>query len=226
MHSQQKSEFCAMQVLLCTATEMEIAPTLQALSLKENHTVDLLVTGVGLVACTYALAKEIATKRPDFILQAGVAGSLQMDLPLAKPVVVRSECIGDLGVTEDSRFRSLFDLRLLGANTPPWQNGRLLNETQLLHAAGLPLVDSVSVNEISTSEERIAYYRDHLQVQIESMEGAALHYVALLEKIPFLQVRSLSNFIGERDKAKWKMKEAIANLNHELLQLLTKLDAI
>jgi futalosine hydrolase len=205
---------------------MEIAPTLQALSLKENHTVDLLVTGVGLMACTYALAKEISLKRPDFILQAGVAGSLQTDQPLAQVVAVQSECIGDLGVKENEDFRSLFEMKLLGENTPPWKNSRLINDSEWLLTAGLPVVDSVSVNEISTNEETIMYYRQQLNVQIESMEGAALHYVALLEKIPFLQLRSLSNFIGERDKAKWKMKEAINNLNHELLKILEKLNAI
>jgi futalosine hydrolase len=55
------------------------------------------------------------------------------------------------------------------------------------------------------------------------MEGAALHYVALMEKIPFLQLRSLSNFVGERDKNKWLMKEAIINLNLELQSLILKL---
>ena len=215
-----------MRVLLCTATEMEIAPTLQALSLKENHTVDLLVTGVGLVASTYALAKEVAVKAPAFILQAGVAGSLEEERPPGSVVAVRSECIGDLGVNEQGTFKTLFDLQLLGTNTPPWQNGRLVNEGSYLSTLSLPVVDSVSVNEISTGEETIRYYREQLQVQVESMEGAALHYVALLEKIPFLQLRSISNFIGERDKTKWKMKEAIANLNRELLQHLTKLDAL
>ena len=62
-----------MRVLLCAATEMEIAPTLQALSLKEDHTVDILITGVGLTACTYALTKEVATNRPEAIILGGVA---------------------------------------------------------------------------------------------------------------------------------------------------------
>ncbi len=48
------------------------------------------------------------------------------------------------------------------------------------------------------------------------MEGAALHYVCLQEQIPFVQIRSVSNYVGERDKTKWKMKEAIENLNTEL----------
>ncbi len=44
-----------------------------------------------------------------------------------------------------------------------------------------------------------------------------------MEKIPFLQIRSVSNYIGERNKKKWNMKESIINLNNELTSLLYKL---
>jgi futalosine hydrolase len=39
------------------------------------------------------------------------------------------------------------------------------------------------------------------------MEGAALHYTCLMEKIPFMQLRSISNYIAERDKSKWGHEE-------------------
>jgi futalosine hydrolase len=212
-----------MRILVCAATEAEIAPTLQALSVKENKTIKFLITGVGLMACTYALTRETILDRPDIIIQAGVAGTLQLAHPLSQVVVVRSEIIGDLGVKEEGGFQSLFDLKLLSFNTLPWQTGRLINDNTLLAEAALPVVDGVTVNEITTDEATIQFYRDQLNVQVESMEGAALHYVAILEKISFLQIRSLSNYIGERDKEKWKMKEAIKNLNLELQRILAKL---
>lgn len=212
-----------MQILLCAATEMEIAPTIQALSLHENRIVNLLITGVGLMAATYALTKAAVQNRPDLIIQAGVAGTLQPEDSLGRVVVVGSECLGDLGVKGANGFQSLFDLHLLGADTPPWNETRLFNDIERLTATGLPIVSGVTVNEISTDDATIRYYRDQLHVQVESLEGAALHYVGLLEKIPFLQVRSLSNFIGERDKSKWKMKESIATLNREVQKILTKL---
>jgi futalosine hydrolase len=31
------------------------------------------------------------------------------------------------------------------------------------------------------------------------MEGAALHFVCLQEDISFIQLRAISNFVGERD---------------------------
>ena len=213
-----------MRILLCAATEMEIAPTLQALSLQSTMQVELLITGVGLTAATYALTKEISNDRPDFVVQAGVAGTLEANRPLAQVVAVKSEYIGDLGVRENGNFRSPFDLKLLGTDTLPWQQGRLKNTNAFLTISNLPVVDGVTVNQISTAEDTIAYYRNELNVQVESMEGAALHYVALQEKIPFLQIRSLSNFIGERDKTKWQMKEAIASLNRELQRILLNLN--
>jgi len=58
------------------------------------------------------------------------------------------------------------------------------------------------------------------------MEGAALHYVCLLERIPFLQIRSISNETGVRDKARWKMKEALTDLNATLISLIKKLEQV
>jgi futalosine hydrolase len=57
------------------------------------------------------------------------------------------------------------------------------------------------------------------------MEGAAFHYVCLTEKVPFLQLRAVSNYVGERNKKNWNIKLAIENLNKatiEVLHLLQK----
>ena len=211
-----------MKILLCAATEMEIAPTIQFLTTHEFDNIDILITGVGLMTCTYALTKSVLTNRPEMIIQAGVAGTFEPEEKLAKVVVVKNEIIGDLGVYEDGNFQSLFDLKLLSSDMYPWKNGKLTNENDLLESLPFATVDSITVNEISTNSDRIQHYRQQLKAQVETMEGAALHYVGLMEKVPFLQFRSLSNFIGERDKTKWKMKQAISNLNHELQNLLTK----
>lgn len=55
------------------------------------------------------------------------------------------------------------------------------------------------------------------------MEGAALHYICRDVNIPFIQIRSVSNYVGERNKAHWKMKEAIYQLNETLLQYIEAL---
>jgi futalosine hydrolase len=201
---------------------MEIAPTIQFLTSHEIHSVEVLITGVGLMTSVYALTKAATSHHPGIIIQGGIAGTLQPQQPLEEVVVVRNETIGDLGVQEENGFQSLFALKLLSPHMFPWREGKLVNDHELLQHSGLKIVDGITVNEISTNPDRIEYYQTELQATVESMEGAALHYVGLMEKIPFLQVRSVSNFIGERDKTKWKIKESIANLNRELQRLLTQ----
>jgi len=50
-----------------------------------------------------------------------------------------------------------------------------------------------------------------------------LHYIGRDLSIPFIQIRAVSNYVGERNKAKWKMQEAIYNLNETVLQYLDAL---
>ena len=184
--------------------------------------ISVVITGVGLMAATYALTKKITELRPDFLLQAGVAGCLDPSWELGAAVLIQHETVGDLGVTEQGRFRPLSELNLQDPNQFPWKDGRLKNPYSQLHQLGLPVVDGVTVNQVSTESIILDHYRS-LGAVAESMEGAALHYVGLQEQIPFLQVRTFSNLAGERDKSKWKLEAAINNLQQILSELIPKL---
>lgn len=214
-----------MRILLFAATAFEIAPTLQALQDKNlTDRVQVVITGVGIMAATYAITRAVATQKPDVMLQAGLAGCIDTAIPLGTTAIVLRENLGDLGVLQNGTFTSAFELGLLKDNEYPFQEGKLVNAHEdLLKGANLPFVDSVTVNEISTAEDRISYYKNGLQAGIESMEGAALHYVGLMEAVPFLQLRSFSNYVGERDKSKWVLDGAVEILNLELQRQLAKL---
>ena len=56
------------------------------------------------------------------------------------------------------------------------------------------------------------------------MEGAAFFYVCLQEKIPFLQIRSISNYVEKRNKSNWNIPLAIDNLNVVLLDIINSLN--
>src|SRR5215217_8646658 len=212
-----------MQILLCAATEFEIKPVIDFINNKRLANIRPLVTGIGLTATAYQITRTVCIQKPRLLIQAGIAGSLDERFGLKEVVVVKSDTIGDIGVEENGSFNSLFDLQLNGRDAFPWTNGQLCNRSEILNHLNLSTVNSVTVNEISTNKKRIEYYKNNLNASIESMEGAALHYVGLMENIPFLQIRSLSNFVGERDKNKWQIKEAISNLNLELQRLISKL---
>lgn len=217
-----------MNVLIAAATVAEIDIFKQYLEGRNfrinQHQFDILITGIGGIATTYSLTKSIQNKKPEYIVQAGIAGSFHPNLEIGTTVSVREEIIGDLGAEENNEFRDLFDLGLMGENNAPY-NGKVLKNPFIRDndAFGLPLVRSVSNNEISTRKERIELLRRKFNAQIESMEGAAFHYVCISENIPFLQIRSISNYVGERNKDKWKMPMALENLNNALVGVLHQL---
>lgn len=216
-----------MHLLLTAATAAEIQPAIDWLAKKDpspSH-IEVLITGIGSVATTYSLTKSIYQKKPLLVVQAGIAGSF-IAANTGEVFVISEDRFGDLGVWEKEQFKTVFDLKLANENEAPYSGGTLKNPYQkLITFTDLKTVKAITVNEISTNLKMIDWYKQILSSVVESMEGAALHYVCLQESIPFLQIRSVSNEIGERDKTKWKMKEAIHNLNEQLISLLNKLSA-
>jgi futalosine hydrolase len=212
-----------MHFLICAATNHEIEPTLQFLKKQpagKNHLIRILITGVGSIATTYQLLKSVQEKKPDYIIQVGIAGAFAKESEPGKVFLVFEEILGDLGVEEQGKWNDVFDLKL-AESVYPFTEKKLINPyCEDWKKYGLPFVRSLSVNEINTNEQRIRLLQEKYLPVIESMEGAAFHYVCLQEKIPFMQMRAVSNFIGERDKTGWKMEDAIANLNTELIRIL------
>jgi futalosine hydrolase len=210
-----------MKILVTAATALEIKPFITGLRQHHSmHEIDVVITGIGLVAATYALAKQVGAKRPDLVIQAGIAGSFDKAISRGTVVAISKEAIGDLGVMEAGSLKSLFDLGFIKPNQPPFTRGWLINKSTVLKKSSLQKVSAISINEVTTSRKRIELYKQLLSPMIESMEGAALHYVCLREGIEFIQLRAVSNYVGERDKKKWDFKTSIENLSKQIELLL------
>jgi futalosine hydrolase len=214
-----------MNILLIAATAKEIEPFLQHYRNSKKLTdVDILITGIGLTSTTYHLAKQLQLKQPELVIQAGVAGCFDEQLPLGSVVIIKQDTVADESVVELKKLKTLFDLKLVPQNQFPYHKGWLINSNStFIKRVGIKTVKGISVNQITSSKEMIAFYKNKFNPVTESMEGAALHYVCIIEKTPFLQVRSISNYIGERNKKKWNMNESIINLNTELIKLIKKI---
>ncbi|MBI4680023.1 MAG: futalosine hydrolase [Nitrospirae bacterium] len=57
----------------------------------------------------------------------------------------------------------------------------------------------------------------------ENMEGAAIAQVCAIYKIPMLEIRGISNIVGERDKRKWDLKLASENCQRVVLRVISSL---
>jgi futalosine hydrolase len=218
-----------MNCLLVAATAKEIAIFLDHYR-NSNKTafvdihIDVLISGIGLTATTYSLTRQFVLKRPDLVIQAGIAGCFDKKIPLGTIVAVTQDTIADESVVEANQLKTLFDLKLVSSDQSPYKKGWLVNpDTGIRRRNRFKAVKAISVNQVTTNKQMIALYEKTFQPVIESMEGAALHYVCLQEKVPFLQLRSISNYVGERNKTKWNLKDSIINLNKELIRLLESL---
>ncbi len=214
-----------MNCLLTAATVKEIEPCLPKMTRNNSSAkTDLLVTGIGLTATAYHLTKQLQLKKYDLVIQAGVAGCFDHSVPLGTVVAIKQDTIADQSVIELKQLKTLFDLKLVPNNQFPYKNMWLINPyKELLKKTKVKSVKGISVNEITTSKTKINFYRASFNAVAESMEGAALHYTCLMEQVPFLQLRSMSNYIGERNKKNWNMQSSIVNLNKVLIQLIENL---
>lgn len=209
-----------MKLLVVSATKLEIAPSLPFL---RKGKIPVVFTGVGVPQSVYSITRAVQRYQPQLVIQAGIGGCFDKNLGLGAVVAISQELFGDIGVKEGKEWRSIFDMGFVKPDQKPFKKGVLKNpHKKLLGIAALKAVAGVTINEISTNKARINLLKAQGAV-VESMEGAALHYVALMEKIPFLQIRSISNYTGERDKSKWNFKDAIGNLNRELVRIIEQM---
>jgi futalosine hydrolase len=146
-----------------------------------------LVCGVGPVEAAARTAGALAARRPDAVLHVGIAGARSFDEPL---FVVGSEAV------------------YCDADDARWIELRVPADAALVEAACRALPEA-RVEPIGTSA-RVGGSSD---CEVEAMEGYAVLRAAALAGVPAIEVRVLSNAVGEQDRAKWRFddaKEALA----------------
>jgi futalosine hydrolase len=217
-----------MRILIVAATEAEIAPLAAPVRASvltglhafkaSGHAVEILVTGVGMVATAAKTARALAQTRYDLALNLGVCGSFDPRLNPGRVVHVMSDRIAELGAEDGDAFLTFEDLRLPGdpvfVNAHPPENELLSN---------LPSVSGITVNTVHGNARSIAAVVRRFSPQVESMEGAAFMHACLISELPFAQVRAVSNLVETRDREAWNLREAIGNLNRCARGILDRL---
>jgi futalosine hydrolase len=212
-----------MRILITAAEEEEIITAKQAfnsLSKKQSYGLDVtyMLTGIGTTSTSYRLTKILntASERFDLVLNIGIAGSFTSDFPIGSVARIDKEYFGDLGFETFGGFQTLFDYKILDADTHPYKGGALHSpklQSELENALKkFKKATAVTVQTVSGLPEKTIQLVKDFKPQIESMEGAAFFYVCILEKVPFLELRSVSNEVGERDRSKWNIPLALDSL--------------
>lgn len=224
-----------MDLLLTAATRPEIQPLIDHLQrnwlskndfyyTKAARKIRLCISGAGSIATAYHVTKALTEHGCTLAVQAGIAGSFTPALSQGAVTFVEEEVAADLGAEGPEGFRDLFELELLEEDTFPYRARQLpCPVEQLPFRPDLPGVKAITVNTVSGTAPVIARRVEKYRPDIETMEGAAFHFVCLQERIPFMQLRSISNLVEVRDKSKWNIPLAIQTLNSYLIGLLEAL---
>jgi futalosine hydrolase len=226
-----------MKILVVSATRLEIRNILDALTSlhKEDDFLshsrfrgmetDVLITGIGTTATAYHLGRILKSYDYDLVVNAGICGAFNQDCKIGEVVEVTDEIFSNVGAQSEVGFQTLFELDLAKPDDPPYVNGMLVNKFSSApeYRTGLRKSKGSTSDTMHHSEAILQQIIEKFHPEVESMEGAAFFYSCLLADVPFLSLRSVSNYVGEKDHKNWNIGLAVKNLNEVLVKFFEHL---
>lgn len=202
--------FCGMNVCIASATALE-QEWLKGLRGKVKAEIQFLVHGVGILESVFSIQHYLQQHSCDLLIQCGVAGSYHSAYKPGDVVFVKKDELECGAEEKDASLLRLSDLQL-------GENLELINPNSF--PIPIPEVQALTVSVCSGTPDRIRQRNQTYHPDIESMEGAACHYVALKSDTPFFQIRGISNNVEPRNRDSWQMKEAIHAYSEMITQFM------
>ena len=222
-----------MKLLIVAATFTEIMPFLNQTGIDlwqegdifksnvyKDIQLDVLITGVGMVATAYWMGKRINSSY-NFVINAGICGAFNRNIETGDVVNVIEDTFSELGAQEDTRFLTLSELNLPGITTVYNTENKINNDV----IAAIPKVNGITVNTVHGNELAIEKVSDKFHPMVESMEGAAFMMACNLEQLSYMQLRAVSNYVERRNRNNWNIPLAIKNLNIKLMEIVNAFQA-
>ncbi len=177
-----------------------VAATPAELALVEG--VETLCCGVGPVEASLATMRALATRPPAAVLHIGIAGSRSFAPPT---LVLGSEAV----------YCDLIDpfstIERIECQAPDPEL-LAIARTTLPQARVVPIATAARVGGGSCCD-------------VEAMEGFGVLRAAALTGVPALELRAISNAVGEPDRSRWRIDEALALLADALPMLIEAIGA-
>ncbi|MEU8606211.1 futalosine hydrolase [Streptomyces parvulus] len=175
---------------------------------------DLLAAGVGpaLAAASTAAALTAAALAGvpyGLVVSAGIGGGFPPHAPVGSLVVADAITAADLGAETADGFLPVTDLGFgTVTHCPPPALVRAAAT-----ATGARPGTVLTGSTVTGTAERAALLRArHPDALAEAMEGFGVAEAAAAQGVPVLELRAVSNPVGPRDRAAWRIGEALAAL--------------
>lgn len=193
-------------LLVVTAVAAE-AEAVRAGADPENVVVEPV--GVGPAAAAAGTARLLATGRYRAVVSAGIAGGFRGRAPVGSIVLGARSIAADLGAETPDGFLPVDELGF-GTSVLTCDPALLKALTAELPAAIVGDVVTLStVTGTQRTADRLA--ESYPQAVAEAMEGYGVAVAAA--GLPFAELRAISNPVGPRDRAAWRLQEALAALS-------------
>ena len=158
--------------------------------------VETFCCGIGPVEAALQTARRLAERRPEAVLHVGIAGARRLEPPA---LVIGSEAV----------YCDVLDA-----------------------ASRLPRIERAYPDRALLERVREALPEAHVlpigttgrlggggELEVEAMEGFGVLRACEIAGIPALELRAISNAVGEPDRAKWRFNDAFGALADALQRL-------
>ena len=205
------------RLLIVTAVEAEaeaVRAGVQA-SGTEPATVVVAAVGVGPAAAAAATARlltlaEAAGTPFRAVIGAGIAGGFPGRAPVGATVLGARSIAADLGAESPDGFLPVDQLGF-GSNLLDAGPALLEHLTAALPEAVVG--DILTLATVTgTAQTAAALQARHPEAVAEAMEGYGVACAARTAGVPFAELRTISNPVGPRDRAAWRLREAFSAL--------------
>jgi len=201
-----------------------------------------LNTGIGKVNAAHSATCLIENYPVKGIINIGVGGAYpEGGLKIGCIAIASKEIYGDEGVITSKGWESLkkIGIPLVSHGKKKYFNEFLLEKKLLKKGKDRippnpPLKKGgwgdfqiksgpfITVSATTGTRKRAIELEKRFNAICENMEGAAIAQICTIYKIPMLEIRGISNIVGERDKRRWDMKLASENCQKVVLEVIRK----
>ncbi|MGV9690730.1 futalosine hydrolase [Streptomyces sp. NPDC003444] len=147
----------------------------------------------------------------DLVVSAGIAGGFQPAAPLGSLVVSSAIVAADLGAETPDGYLAVEELGF-GRSVHPVSGALTGRIAAALTAGGVPcaVAPVLTVSTVTGSARRAAELAErHPGAAAEAMEGFGVAEAAAAYGVPVVELRAVSNAVGPRDRAAWRIGDAL-----------------
>ncbi|MED1797245.1 futalosine hydrolase [Brevibacillus sp. HB1.2] len=199
-------------ILIVTSVDAERDAVMRGIQGDERFTV--IAGGVGPAAAAASTARALACADYDLVICAGICGGFVGEAEIGSLVVATEIICADLGAETPEGFCSVDELGFGSARVSVDQE-MVERVTEAMKVAGLVAKKGIVLTlstVTGTAETAAALAQRMPDALAEAMEGYGVATAAQAARRPVLEIRTVSNAIGPRDKSAWRIKDALESL--------------